>query len=268
MAACATNVARTLFFAFNFIFWILGIVVVAIGIYSRVEFKHESLDGLLDKSVITGAANLLIASGIIAAVVGFFGCCGAMKQVKWMLMVYCGLIALIFILEIAGGVYAYTNRDEVETKMEKKVSETVLISYGEPGEAGNATVKAVDWFQQKMKCCGVNAPSDWIESMWFKNYTTVTTFILTVNNTNITVKHSKVPDSCCKNESVGCGSKGVSDPNMFSKGCVEKGKAFVKDNVYLVGGVGVGIAVVQLLAIVFGACLICSFSDYEKPSGA
>ena len=39
--------------------------------------------------------------------------------------------------------------------------------------------------------------------------------------------------------------KEISDPNVFSKGCVEQGKALVKDNVYLVGGVGVGIAVVK-----------------------
>ena len=70
MATCATNVARILFFAFNFLFWILGIVVFAIGIYSRGEFKHESLDELLDKSVLSSAANLLIASGVIAAIVG------------------------------------------------------------------------------------------------------------------------------------------------------------------------------------------------------
>ena len=70
MATCATNLARILFFAFNFLFWILGIVVFAIGIYSRVEFKHESLDEFLDKSVLSSAANLLIASGVIAAIVG------------------------------------------------------------------------------------------------------------------------------------------------------------------------------------------------------
>ena len=208
--------------------------------------------------MLSSAANLLIASGIIAAIVGFFGCCGAMKQVKWMLMVYCGLIALIFILEIAGGAYAYTNRDEVEKKMEKKVRETVLIRYGGPGDAGNAGTKAVDWFQQKIECCGATAPSDWVESSWFTIYK------------NYTGQPPRVPDSCCKNESVGCGTplKGFKDPKIFSKGCIDQGKAFVKDNVYLVGGVGVGIAVVQLLAIVFGACLICSFNDYEKPSGA
>ena len=108
-------------------------------------------------------------------------------------MVYCGLIALIFILEIAGGVYAYTNRDEVEKKTEKKMREAV-IKYGgyfQDGKDGNATVKAVDWFQQKMECCGAKEPIDWINSMWFINH-----FQNHLQKSNYTVNNPtvKVPD--------------------------------------------------------------------------
>ena len=34
---CATSFVRGLFFAFNFVFWVLGLVVLGIGIYSRIE---------------------------------------------------------------------------------------------------------------------------------------------------------------------------------------------------------------------------------------
>jgi len=252
MATCASNLARTLFFAVNLIFWILGIVVIAIGIYSRVE--NDSWDALLDTSAIFSAANLLIAAGVIVAIVGFLGCCGAVKKVQWMLMGYCGIVILIFILEIAGGIYAYTKRDEVESQFTSKVKTVVEENYGESGDTGKAFKTAVDWFQKTVECCGASGPIDWQTSKWYTTYA------------KDPVSKDKVPDSCCKTESAGCGKKDkiyTDKDTIYTKGCIEQGKTFVKDNLYLVGGVGVGIAVVQLLAILMGACLICSFKDDE-----
>lgn len=249
---CAAKIVKYLFVAFNLIFWILGIVVFAIGIYSRVE--NDSWKSLLDTDTLFSAANLLIAAGVIVAIIGFFGCCGAYKQCQWMLGVYCALVILIFILEIAAGAYAYTNKEKVENELTKKIKETVASNYGENSKTGEAFTKAVDWFQQNVECCGVSNSTDWATSKWRKFE-------------NMTATEVRVPDSCCKKETSGCG-KGIAnyndDTKIYTMGCVDKGKDFAKKNLYLVGGVGVGIAIVELLAIVFGVCLICSFKEEEK----
>lgn len=251
---CAAKIVKYLFIAFNLIFWILGIVVFAIGIYSRVE--NDSWKSLLDTDTLFAAANLLIAAGVIVAIIGFFGCCGAYKQSQWMLGVYCALVILIFILEIAAGAYAYTNKEKVEKELTDKIKETVKTNYGGAGNTGDAFTKAIDWFQQNVECCGVKSSSDWATSKWRTDQ----------NNSTV----AKVPDSCCATQTAGCGAAIASynDTAIYTMGCVDKGKDFAKKNLYLVGGVGVGIAVVELLAIVFGVCLICSFKEEEKGSTA
>jgi len=248
---CGTTIVRYLFFAFNLIFWILGIVVFAIGIYSRVE--NDSWKDLLDTDTLFAAANLLIAAGVIVAIIGFFGCCGALKKTQWMLGVYCAMVILIFILEVAAGGYAYQNREKVESQLTKGLTEAVETNYGVTDNTGaKGFTIAVDWFQENVKCCGVNASSDWAGAKWYtnNNYTT----------------QKNVPDSCCKTQTKGCGLNlpSYTDAKIYTAGCVPAGKTFAKDNLYLVGGVGVGIAIVELLAIVFGICLICSFKNEEK----
>jgi len=245
---CATNTAKYLFFAFNFIFFVLGIATLGVGIYSRVE--NDSWSELIDSSSLFSAANLLIAGGVIVAIIGFLGCCGAIKEVRILLIIYSVVVILIFILEIAGGAYAYTKRDEVEKKLTEGLQKGVTTEYGKDDTASKGMTKAIDWFQENVKCCGIKNANEWQTSAW-----------AAPNITEI-----KTPDSCCNDISAGCGRdlSQYSSSSIYQEGCVEAGKKFVKDNLYLVGGVGVGIAVVQLLSIVFAVCLICAFRDAEK----
>jgi len=245
---CATSTAKYLFFAFNFIFFVLGIATLGVGIYSRVE--NDSWSDLIDSSSLFSAANLLIAGGVIVAIIGFLGCCGAIKEVRILLIIYSVVVILIFILEIAGGAYAYTKRDEVEEKLKEGLTEAVTSEYGKNDTASEGMTKAIDWFQENVKCCGINEPKEWQTSAW----------------ASPNINEVKAPDSCCTDISDGCGRDitTYSSTKIHQKGCVEAGKTFVKDNLYLVGGVGVGIAVVQLLSIVFAVCLICAFKNAEK----
>lgn len=179
---CATNVVRGLFFAFNLIFWLLGIAVLAIGIYSRVE--NDTWQDLIDMNTIYETANLLIAAGVIVAVIGFLGCCGAIKKWQWMLIVYSILVLLIFVLEIVAGAYAYSKRDKVQTKLTSGLRDGIQINYDEKGTASVGLTKAIDWFQENVKCCGADGPDDWKKSKWYKKMSTNAT--------------ADVPSSCCK----------------------------------------------------------------------
>ena len=95
---------------------------------------------------------------------------------------------LIFILEIAGGIYAYTKRDSLQESLEKHLKTGVEVNYGQVGTAAEGVTEAIDYFQQKVKCCGITGPGDWAGSKW-KNGTA----------------NKNVPDSCCKTETAGCG---------------------------------------------------------------
>lgn len=261
---CATNVVKYLFFAFNLVFWILGIVVFAIGIYSRVE--NDSWKQLvIDSTTFSEAANLLIASGVIVAVIGFFGCCGAIKKCQWMLIGYSALILLIFILQLSAGIYAYTKKDTIQKTLGDKINKVVLNSFGKKDTKLNVQLtKAINWLQNNVKCCGSHGPKDWANSEWAK-----------------LEKASKklgdpmlVPDSCCVVNKMACGASKKTLASLISgnvihkEGCLKKGKEFAKSNIYLVGGVGVAIAIIQLLGVVFALCLCKSFRDEDKGATA
>jgi len=245
---CATNVVRGLFFVFNFIFWVLGIVVLAIGIYSRIE--TDTWKDLIDSNTIFETANLLIAAGVIVAVIGFLGCCGAVKKWQWMLIVYSIIVLVIFALEIVAGAYAYAKRGMIQDKLTQGIDTAVKTNYGQAGTASEGMTTAIDWFQENVKCCGSTGPAKWKESKWYTS--------MGANKT------ADVPKSCCKSQTSGCNVNvdfGLtnSTSKIFTVGCIEEGKQFAKDNMWLIGGVGIGIAVIEIMGIGFALCLCCAF---------
>lgn len=237
--SCRMKCLKMTLFVFNFIFWVCGIAVLGIGIWSRVDSKDwDSLLG--DDNTVLNAANIMIAAGIFVMIIGFLGCCGAVKESKVLLILYAILLILIFIMEIAAGIYAYTKKDDVLKSFETSIDKAISTSYGEGSKADEALTKAVDWFQKNVECCGAKGPDDWATSEWNKTKTS----------------SNKVPDSCCKDDKKPCTS--------YSKGCVGASKDFVKDHMWQIGGVGVGIAFVQLFGIVSAILLCRALGEHDK----
>ena len=67
-----------------FLFQLCGIGVLGVGIYSRVQAKDY--DSILGSGGITTAANIMIAAGFFVMLVGFVGCCGALKESRFLLV--------------------------------------------------------------------------------------------------------------------------------------------------------------------------------------
>jgi len=179
-------------------------------------------------SLVLNAANILIAAGVIVALIGFLGCCGALKKNKCMLLSFAICIVLIFILQLAGGIYAYTKSDALQKDLAMGLDQ-MWKQYGNTNTtADKEFTEAVDWFQENVKCCGVNGPGDWSKATY-------------VNSP---------PGSCCKTKGCKPDSKSV-----YQQGCLDKGKEYVKSQIFKVGGVLIGIGVIQLLGIIFSCCL-------------
>ena len=65
--SCGMKCLKYLLFAFNFVFWICGIVIFGVGIWSRI--KAKDFDSLLgDAGSMASAANIMIAAGIFVMV--------------------------------------------------------------------------------------------------------------------------------------------------------------------------------------------------------
>jgi len=149
---------------------------------------------------------------------------------------------MIFILEIAAGILAYVKRDKVISTVEKAMNTSVAVDYG----TNEKITKAVDHAQKMLKCCGAKGAKDWDISAWKKN------------NNNATV-----PESCCKTPKSGCNKAPIGSDNYNAEGCADALKNFIKGHMKTLGGIGVGIAIIQILGMIFSLCLFRSIG-YEK----
>lgn len=96
-----------------------------------------------------------------------------------------------------------------------------------------STKKAMDRVQDEFDCCGY---SD--KSLGGKNY----------KDNNMTVPAS------CKDK----------NQTIYTEGCVKGFEKFLKDHLLIVGGVGIGVAFIQLIGIIFACCMMRSIKgQYE-----
>ncbi|KAG7202540.1 hypothetical protein KM043_009738 [Ampulex compressa] len=225
---------KYLTFLFNLIFAITGIVFVAVG--TVILVAYNGYNNFVD-SWFFAAPVLMIIVGAIVFIVSFFGCCGAAKENHCMIITFSVLILLIFALEVGAGIAGYIMRGEVGTMLETRLNAT-MKEYN----VDDDIKRSWDIMQHDLKCCGMYGPGDWA-SLGF------------VDNT--------VPDSCC--DEVPSGSK--CDSNLIyvlNDGCMNKLQSAIEDNALTLGGVGIGIALIQLIGVIFACCLARSIRrEYE-----
>jgi len=240
MVAGGMKCVKYLLFAFNLIFAISGIALLVTGIVVRTAYSHY-LTFVGD--AILSAPILLIAIGAVIFVVAFSGCCGAVKENRCLLLTFSVLLAVIFIMEIAAGITAYVMKDKLNEQIPKQMKKTIA-NFNQTGYDGvTDTWKLV---QHEMKCCGIQGPADWNK-------------VFPYNETK-----TNVPDSCCKEEMDGCGEGAISSDSIYKQGCLDAFEGWVSTQVEYVGGVGIGIAFIQLLGIVFSCLLAHSIKrEYE-----
>jgi len=236
------SVIKYLVFIFNFLFFIVGCGLLGLGIYLKVG-DNNFIDVAEELSTISKYAtlgNLMIAVGVIILIVAFFGCCGAIKENRCLLTVFFTFLMLIFILELAAGIFGFINRDEIEKQMNKDFVNAIENEYNVNGTSPDSPItKTIDKFQLEFKCCGYNGFKDWEQSDYYKAKGTI-------------------PKSCCIDQDNNqCPA--ITNPAFFnSKGCFDEVVTWFKDNMYKAAACGVAFAILQIIGLVFSMCLICA----------
>lgn len=233
---CGIICLKYLLFLFNILFWLAGGTVLGVGVWTLVE-KSDYIS-LLNSSLYSASAYILIAAGLIVIVTGIIGCCATLKEMKSLLIVYLVLLLCIFLLEVIAGVLAYVTYQELDEELRQNLKVTMQQKYQQQGE-GSIT-QAVDRLQQEFKCCGSHNSTDWRDSVWIQNGD----------------GQRFVPDSCCKTPSDLCGHR--DHPSNIYKtegGCIMKLEEFILSQLYILGAVGIGIAFLQLVGMMLTCCL-------------
>jgi len=229
---------KFLLFGFNLIFAITGLALIVTGAVIQGLYS-QYLDFLGDSFFNTPV--LLVVVGCIIFAITFFGCCGAVKESHCMTMTFAVLLGLIFVIELGAGISAYMLRTRVHGIVEANM-EKGLLNYKKEGSEG--VTQTWDIIQHELECCGAQDYTDW-------------------RNSTAIADQQSVPDSCCIQDTENCGL-GMANPDkpldeitaaIHTTGCLNKFQEMVVKNVAAVGAMGVIIALIQIVGVVFACCL-------------
>jgi len=176
MGCCQKSVKYSLFFT-NFLVFVLGLVTLGFGIWVLVD-KPSFLDlfssaqdilnehdigdtSSFEIGVYAGAPIILIVVAVLTSLIAFFGCCGAVKENKCMLITYFIILLAIFIACIVGAVFV--NQGKFEDEIKKPLNDAVVKYNDSPADdSKDAAFKAIfNEVQAELRCCGVEQAADW-----------------------------------------------------------------------------------------------------------
>lgn len=149
-------ISKLALFILNFIVFVVGGAVVALA--SVIINKDSTYGTLLTQGIFTVPVLVLIA-GLFIVLLGFLGCCGAMKENSCMLKTYAFIVALLLIAEIVLGIILLVYADQAESTIKKEMLK-VFNNYGGKDEA---LTRTIDNTQHDLHCCGVSNYTDWME---------------------------------------------------------------------------------------------------------
>ncbi|XP_046674296.1 CD151 antigen-like [Homalodisca vitripennis] len=210
-------------FVSNFVIFVGGITVFVIGIWTLID--KSFINELLGTNLFMGAVYILIATGALVTLVSFFGCLGAIKEIKCMLLTYFIMVLIILVVMLVGGILGYVFREKVRYSMEQEMYSSIK-SYNEK----KSLRRAWDDTQENLHCCGVTSFTDW---------------------------RGVIPDSCCRDlagKKLPCKSF-QSDGNIYTDGCLRAAEVFVKDHASVIGGAAITVSCLMIFGLIFAFIL-------------
>ncbi|KAI4884863.1 hypothetical protein NFI96_031254 [Prochilodus magdalenae] len=143
---------KYLLFAFNFLFWLAGTAVLGIGLWLRFDKQTEGLFQVEGSptAFFTGV-YILIVAGALMMVVGFLGCCGAIRESTCMLGLFFMFLLIIFAAEVAAGIWGLSNKDKIVQELKSFYVQTFDNYINTGTEALKDALRAI---QYSLQCCG------------------------------------------------------------------------------------------------------------------
>ncbi|XP_030646463.1 tetraspanin-1-like [Chanos chanos] len=233
---------KMMMFIFNGIIFMAGAGILAVGIWVKVDSGSilqllQSLKGVDGLEQLLNVGYLLIAVGALLLLLGFLGCCGAVKESRCMLLLFFVIILILFIAEVAGAIVILVFRgvvDQLIAKLGTAAVKNIQKEYGKSADITglwNATMDV-------LKCCGFYNFTDFTDSPFFEN-------------------NNLYPSPCC--------TSGLCDysnaHNSTVSGCFPKVVKLMDENSILIIGVAFGIAVLELAAMSVSMSMYCKIGS-------
>ncbi|KAM6370079.1 tetraspanin-18-like [Pluvialis apricaria] len=146
---------KYLMFIFNVLVFAGGTCLVGVGVWVAVD-PAGFQDIVAAKAVLSAGAYLLLAVGIALSLLGFLGCCGALRRSRPLLLVFFILVSLVFITQLVGALLFLVHWKQIQPEL--FLSELRRNYRGDEG----AEVFSTAWntLMVTFSCCGVLGPED------------------------------------------------------------------------------------------------------------
>ncbi|KAK7896792.1 hypothetical protein WMY93_022117 [Mugilogobius chulae] len=225
---------KYIFFFFNLLFWISGCIILGVSIYLKVT---------KDQNAITNealpAVDLLIAVGVIIMVLGFLGCCGAVKENRCMLLIFFIFLLLIFILLVAAGILGAVGENNVKDWIKQRMEKYLPLS-----DQPQNVIDDIYKMQTELKCCGLlKGPADW----------------------------TKLPDSCkCSTTGTTTGTTAAPDctNGVYQTTCTDRIIEEMQKRMGIVLGIAFAIAALLIFGMVISMILYCQIAKKDNAGTA
>ncbi|NWV86520.1 TSN8 protein, partial [Dasyornis broadbenti] len=214
-------------FIFNFLFWVCGCIILGVSIWIRVSKDAQQVNACSHTSTILFAGvDLLIAVGAIIMVLGFLGCCGAVKESRCMLMLFFIGLLLILILQVTGGILGAVYKSQTEASLNHTLMESVQALQSTTGEHKEFQ-EEFQKFERKNQCCGLlNGHEDW--------------------GNNIQNSPSKICQCEVEKPSSSDLCTTYKDRYIYKRPCGEVIVKYLQDHLIIIMGIAFGLAVVEV----------------------
>ncbi|KAG2466846.1 TSN5 protein, partial [Polypterus senegalus] len=225
---------------------LLGIAFLGIGLWAWNEKGVLSnISSITDLGGFDPVWLFLVVGGVMF-ILGFAGCIGALRENTFLLKFFSVFLGIIFFLELTAGVLAFVFKDWIKDQLNFFINNNIR-AYRDDIDLQNL----IDFTQEYWQCCGAFGADDWNLNIYFN-----------CTDANPSRERCGVPFSCCTKDpaedviNTQCGydvrAKTDSEQHNYihTKGCVPQFEKWLQDNLTVVAGIFIGIALLQLAYLI------------------
>lgn len=257
---------KYLLFTYNIIIFIVGGVILGVGIWMAVD--RNFMTKITGNDLYAVALYMILIAGGITFFISFLGCCGAVTENKCLLYTFMGILCFLAVVLLIGAILAIVFHQELGDEIKDSMEDTLVNYYGV--DFHKTFNRGVTWgwdkTQEKLDCCAVD-DTGWAlyqESEWFDT-----------NPWTPEDQKPYVPQSCCVQDRFwryvnldvcqkwrlgppGSPVDGAINRAIYYRGCYDAGVEYLEENSAILIGIGIAVALLLIAGIVLSFVLVRS----------
>jgi len=238
---------KWIFITFNLFLLLCGCSLLGYGIW-KLTTKWYFLY-IFTGDIFQVASITLVVTGCVTLMIGLMGYISVITRNKSLITTYIVLMLMVFMFEAILGLMTYVPDNTVTVAEVDKYHDILHDAFIDQYGADVRMMEAVDIIQQQFSCCGVSGYSDWSRH----------------NNTSWSKTRGsrKVPDSCCKSLTPGCGVRDHPS-NIAYSGCIHSFSKHIHGHLYIVTLVSFGVCLLLVVGVLITTCLLGSWQNEKE----